>query len=356
MNVRFTVAAACAAILGFLAFLFCTAPVFAQTSLQSLNVGSGLTVSEDPQFPGPGQSVTLTAESPIIDIANSDVEWAVNGSPAGSGSSITIPLGGLGTQTNIALAVSGSSGSDETEVSITPTSIDLLYEADSFTPALYRGRALPSSGSMIRLMAIPHFVQSDGTRIPISSIKFTWKNNGATLSSISGVGKNTATIPAAILYGNDVITVDAQSTDGSLAGERTVSVQTQDPELILYEVSPLYGIQYERAISSSQQAHESESTFASVPYFADVRNVNDASLSYEWEVNGTQVAADSKDPSEITLQASGPETANVSLSLSKPSDPFVSASGTWTIVFSNASSPSSGSSAQSEPSDSFHTQ
>ena len=323
--------------------LLVASPVFAQ--FDSQNDGGALTISVDPAYPGPGQRVTLTAQSPLFDLSASDIEWTVNGSPAGSGTSITTVLKAAGSVSTVGVSVSGPSGSDSTEVSIAPTSMDLLFEASTYVPPLYLGRALPSSGSAIRVLAVPHFIRPDGSSIPSSDIIFTWKNNGATLASLSGIGENSAVIPAAILFGSDAITVDARSFDGSLSGEASLSVRTQDPQLLLYEVSPLFGVMYHRAMGQIGTASESESSFAAIPYLANARGPNDSRLAYDWSVNGASIAADAQNPNEVTIAAQGPETAQIDLSISNPSDPFVSASGEWNISFAQ-----SGSSA----SDAFH--
>lgn len=321
--------------------LFAALPVFAQVNFGGT---SALTVQTSPAHPTPGATVQLTAESPLLDLADSDVEWTVNGTPAGSGESINIKLGALGTQTVVSVSVSGTSGSDSAQLSIVPTSIDLLWEADSYTPPFYQGRALPTSGSMIRVLAIPHFIAAGGA-IPPSNIDFTWKLNNAVDKAQSGVGESSAVFPAGVLYSTDQITVDAQTPDGSISGEATLSLRTQSPDLVLYEDSPLFGVMYHQALGGATAANESETSFAAVPYFADAISANDPSLSYAWSVNGSSVAADSQDPSEITINAQSSGIAQVGLTLSKPSDPFFSAQGSWAVSFSSGT----GTSLQNNP-------
>lgn len=314
--------------------LFLALPAFAQVNLTGT---SALTISANPAYPVPSSVVTLTAESPLLDLEDSDIEWTVNGKPAGSGESTQVTLGALGTQTDVSVTVSGSSGSDSAQLSIVPTSIDLLWEANSYVPPFYKGRAVPGSGSSIRVLAIPHFVESGNTGVPSADIDFTWSVNGAVDRAQSGIGESSATFPAAILYGNDVIQVTADTADGSLSGEASVTVTTQDPQLVLYEDNPLFGVMYHQAIPQTSSAAESETSFAATPYFANATSANDPSLSYAWTVNGSPVATDEQDPSEITVNAQSAGTADVSVSLSNPSDPFFSASGSWHISFNGPS-------------------
>ncbi|HTR18534.1 MAG TPA: hypothetical protein VMH91_00955 [Candidatus Paceibacterota bacterium] len=295
---------------------------------------TALTISASPAHPGPNSTVELTAESPLLDLAASDIKWDVNGSPVGSGQSVQVKLGSLGQRTDVVVSVSGGSGNDSAEVVLVPTSIDLLWEADSYVPPFYLGRALPGSGSAIRLLAIPHFVRPDGSEVASSGITYTWKVNGAVLKAQSGVGESSVVVPAAILYGSDTVTVDAATT--GFSGEASVVVRTGDPQLVLYDDSPLFGILYHRALGSSSGAAEAVTSFAAVPYFVDAPSPNDPNLAYAWSVNGSAVTADPQDPSELTINAQSQGIAQVELSVSKPSDPFFSASGAWQVAFSAA--------------------
>ncbi len=314
--------------------LLAALPVYAQQV--NLTGTSALTVSVNPAYPGPNSTAQLTAESPLLDLQSSDIEWTVNGSPAGSGQSITIKTGGLGTQTVVNVSVSGASGQDSTQITIAPASVDLLWEGTSYVPPFYKGRALPGSNSSVRVLAMPRFVNGTGAVVPSSNIDFTWKLNGAVDRAQSGLGESSAVFPAATLFDSDTIDVVAQTPDGSLSGENSVTIRTGQPELLLYEDSPLFGVMYHQALPSSSAASESEVSFAAVPYFADAVSANDPSLAYQWVVNGSPVATDAQDPSEITIGAQSGGTANVGLSISNSSDPFFSASGSWSISFSGS--------------------
>jgi hypothetical protein len=318
--------------------VFAALPAFAQVNLTGT---SALTIQASPENPAPDSVLTLTAESPLLDLQDSDVEWSVNGNPAGSGQSIKITTGGLGQETDVSVSVSGASGTDSATLTIVPTSIDLLWEADSYVPPFYKGRAVPGSDSSIRVQAIPHFVNTDGSVVASSGINFTWKLNGALDEAQSGIGESSAVFPAAILYGSDLIEVDAQTEDGALSGEANITVRTQDPQLVLYEDNPLFGMMYHAAIPQSSVASESETSFAAVPYFANAVSANDSALTYSWTVNGSSVATDAQDPSEITIDAQSSNTANIALTLSNPYDAFFSASGAWQISF-NATAAANG--------------
>lgn len=323
-------------------------PAFAQLNYTGQKA---LTIAVDPTYPAPHTTVHLTAQSPLLDLAHSSIQWSVGGTPAGNGLSIDVPVGAAGSRTTVSLSVSGATGSDSASVTLIPTAIDLLWEADSYTPPFYAGRAIPTSGSKIHVVAMPHFMRADGSIIPTSSLDFTWKVNGATLSSQSGMGANSTIIPAAILYGSDTITVDVSTEDGSQGGEASVVVPTVAPQLELYIDNPLFGVMYHRALGSSGNTGDSETSFTAVPYFIAAPFAQSSTLAYTWTIDGATMTTDPNDPNEFTARAKAPGSAQIGVSIAKPSDPFVSADGSWTVSFGSGGegAPSGGT-----PNDAFH--
>ena len=210
--------------------------------------------------------------------------------------------------------------------------VDLLMDSDSYVPPFYQGRALPSAGAHIRLQAIPNFKRADGSLIPSSSIVFTWRQDDRVVGTESGLGKSSIVLPAEILYGTSNIEVDARAEDGSRYGSALLSVPSQEPQLVLYEDSPLLGLMFYRALGVSTNIPESEMTFAVVPYFAHITGPDDARLAYQWSVNGSPVAPAPSNPSELTLSAKGSDgSASLALSVTQTDDIFLSPTGSWSV-------------------------
>src|ERR1700722_20964761 len=95
--------------------LFVALPALAQVNFTGT---SALTISSNPTYPGPNSVVELTAESPLLDLQDSDVEWTVNGTAAGAGQSISVPLGALGSEADVAVSVAGPTGNDSATLTI----------------------------------------------------------------------------------------------------------------------------------------------------------------------------------------------------------------------------------------------
>ena len=326
-----TLALACAVV-------FFALPVYAQFDFGGSNVS--LTIS--PEHPAPGSPVRVTAASVLLDLPSSDITWFVNGTRVAGGgglASTDVVAGALGTATEVSVAVVGSGGQTATATArIVPVEIDLLWESDSYVPPFYRGRALPSAGTNLRLEAVPRFQNPDGSFVAASDIIFTWRRDGRVVQSASGRGKSRVLIAGPALFGRDTISVDAVSADGTLSGSASVSVPETEPVLDLYKDHPLFGIMYHQALAGRATIPEIEMSFAAVPYFAQSKSANDADFTYAWQVNGRGVTSDSARPSEITINAQNSSgLALIELALSHATNFFMSSLGSWGITLSAGS-------------------
>ncbi len=321
-----------------LALLFAL-PVYAQLGLPG--AGADFSIVLNPAYPGPGESVQMTAQSSVINLTQSSMQWSANGKLIAQGIGITsanIVAGGLGAETAVTVNATAPDGTNvSAQAAIIPTEIDLLFESDSWVPPFYEGRALPSAGTDLILEAIPHFLNPDGTSVNPTSLIYTWKRNNEVIGNVSGLGKFSVAIPSPSLYENDIITVDVASSDGTLSGEASVYVPSTQPVLTLYEDHPLYGIRYPDARGDQTLISDSEMTFAAAPYFAEASSSNDPLLQYAWQVNGTSIASNSADPSEITIDAAKSEgLALIQLALTHATNFYLNASGSWNVTFSSA--------------------
>jgi len=323
-------------LLSVLVSIVCVSHVFAQDIFSGyLDQANDFVLSVSPSYPAPGASVHITLSSNVADLSQSTISWTVNGVTVQGADSTSIDTvaSDIGSRKIVTATILGAmSGSVST--TIAPTQIDLLYDADSYVPPFYKGRALPSSGSTMRFMAMPHFSNGQGSPIPASLIIFTWKQDGRVLGSISGKGKYAVVIPAPTPYTNTTIEVSARSADGSQVGAASVTLTASQPALILYQDSPLYGILYEHAVGLQETINDSEITFAAAPFFAHAANPNATQLSYAWSVNGKPVAATTTNASEVTINADRSSgKATLSLSITDKKNVLFSVRNSWNLSF-----------------------
>ncbi len=293
-----------------------------------------------PLHPHSGEKVHLTAQSNINDLSTALLTWTVNGKKFSSGIGLTqidVTAGNLGESTQVTLDANIDPYKATAHIAITPTDVDILYESDSFIPPGYRGRALPSAGTNVRVQAVTRFVRPNGSLVPPESILYVWKRNDAVLADISGFGKSSALISAPQLFSTDVISLEARTSDNSFSGVASVSYPSIEPQLLLYEDHPLFGLMMHRALSTQTFIPESEMTFDVMPYFAQAAGVADPSLHYVWRVNGKDVAPDPVRPNALTVDAGkSAGTALVDLGLTRADNIFMNSTQSWSISFSSA--------------------
>ena len=309
-------------------------PAFAHAQFALPGFTGVVRIGMSPANPGPQQDVVLTLESSLIDLAASEIAWRVDGMARGPGESIAVRTGKLGSTMHVTAAVTTPEGSLVTaSLDIAPTELDLLYDSDTYVPPLYRGRALPSAGSTVRLQAIPHFVKPSGAEVPASDVIFAWKRNGQLLGSLSGKGRAAITVPAPYLYGADTVSVEARTADDAFAGASSVTIPAVDPIVRLYQDHPLFGLRFDRALGTTTALSDREMTFAAIPYFASARGPAAAPLTYAWSVNGNPVETAGDTKNELTIGAESGGSALLDLDLSSTDNIFFGAAGSWRIAF-----------------------
>jgi len=306
--------------------------VYAQTLFID-GVSRPLTIALDPQYPEPGETVRLSIESSGIDLRRSIVVWYANGREIARGDDLTeatVIAGTVGQSTQIEVAATDQQGiTASAQATIIPAEAELLWETDSFIPPLYNGRALPGSGTTIRFQALARFGVFP---TPEKDLIFTWYRNDALVQSASGRGKSSAVFPGPLLFGTDTIRVRVERVVGEGITEASATYTSQDPQPLLYENHPLFGVLYHRALQGEAQTIESELKITAVPLFANTRDVSN--LSYEWKLNGTSIVPSPTEPQTLTIDAgtyTGP--VRVDLAITSFDDIYLHAVGAWNILF-----------------------
>lgn len=323
----------------FSAFLATTTFTFAQdiTGLER-----PLTLTQSPQYPAPGEEVSLSVASYAMDLDRSTLRWYTNGTLTDEGAgetAITTTAGKLGSQTTIVVTAEDQDGIlGSAEAAIIPTEVEILWESDAYAPPLYRGRTLPGPRGIIRAHALARLVRPNGSAIADSDIVYTWYKNDARIAS--GRGKSSFTFEGPALYGSEDISVVAESIDAKLRGHAKITLKATDPKVELYENHPLFGVLYHRALTGSVSTAETEQKVAAVPFFANIRSPRDEALEYEWSVNNKRIMPDPASPELLTLISRGFRgPADVSLTVRSSQDLVMRSTGAWEILFTDVIAP-----------------
>ena len=279
-----------------------------------------INISTNPKTPGPNEDVIISMNSYAVDLNTAMIIWFVNKSPSKQGiaeKTLTIHTGDLGTKTIVDITILGNTGKINKQIVIAPAEVDMLWEAQTYTPPFYKGKALPSYKSLVRVTAIPRFnaLTSDP-----SQYYYKW-----TYNKIQGageaLGKNSIVIPMGWADSKIpvAVTVNLPGTDWS--GYKLTNVSGHEPKLVLYEQAPLLGIQFDHALIAKVPKTGVGNTFNvhAVPYYFSTDNLQNGELIYTWTVNRSNVVA-GLDPLNITLtkQSKAEENFAVSLRVQNP--------------------------------------
>lgn len=276
-------------ILSFCIFLFAL-PLFAWAQLAPEDISLRVV----PELPEPGQEVSLDIESYVTDLSRSQITWILDGNEIEKGVGeieVTFNVGSVGTVHSLqVIAQTPDNGTIVKTISISPASVDLLWEAvDSYTPKLYKGKAQNAHDSGVIILAMPYFIDKSGNQINPKSLVYNWKVNNKPQQGASGFGKDSFTFSGPSLYRDSFITVDVESPDNAYRARRSINLSAQSPKVLFYTQNPLYGERLLDPIAGgSLQLEEDELIIRAEPYFfSDINNSEVA--DYEWRIDGKKI-------------------------------------------------------------------
>ncbi|MCW9054936.1 MAG: hypothetical protein OQJ98_03100 [Candidatus Pacebacteria bacterium] len=298
-----------------------------------------------PRNPGANQDVSILVKSYSIDLNVATLSWFINDTLALQGvgqTSFTFTTGGLGSISTITIVAEDTSRVYTQELIIRPAKLDLLWQAQTHTPAFYQGRKLPSIGSLIAIEAVPLFINDIGARIPDDELVYTWYVDGSIVERISGKGKRAARVSQARPRKSINVEVQAETLDGLLVRNTSINIPIVSPEIIVYENNPLLGQLYNQAVSGTYNLATTETKFVASPFFMSLSDRNASHITYAWQLDKKPVSL-GDDRGSITVRQSGEEAgrANITVSVENTRDIFQKAAASFSLLFGVASSGSS---------------
>jgi hypothetical protein len=260
----------------------------------------------DPEVPGPNQQVTIDAQGVGGFLGDAMITWQQNGKTALSGAgehSFSFFTGGVGTQTKIHVVVNSPSlGTFTKDFTFIPTLVNLLWEANTSVPPLYRGKALYSPGSQIKIIALPQVV-SNGALLPASRLSYKWSVGDEPATDRSGLGRSTFTFSGNQLNPSETVSVDVYF-GSTLVGHGAITIPATQPDVLFYVQDSLRGTLLDQALPSSIALAGQEVTLNAQPlYFASESIGN--SLTYNWALNNQTVTGPNTSKGLLTLRQTG---------------------------------------------------
>jgi len=292
-----------------LSFLCLPAVMFGQGSLSNplgtQGASTFVTISLSPTNPGPNTDVTATVSSFQTNVDTTNIAWYLNGQKKLTGigkKNFTFKTGNIGELVTIEVALDTEAyGTITKELTILPNTLEILWESDTYVPPFYKGKALPSSQSSVRVIALPRFVNQNKL-INTNNIVYTWKKGYFKDQNSSGFGKNVFVYKTGYTFNNDEITISATTEDKSVSITKKVPIHVYEPKIVLFENKPIEGIRYENALMDTFNYIENEVTVHAVPFFFSLSGLNDNSASFVWKLDGKNLETNPENKSEFTLK------------------------------------------------------
>src|SRR3989344_5089218 len=204
-----------------------------------------------PENPAPNSNVSARLQSFSTDLSRANISWSVGGKQIESGvgrTSVNFTVGPAGSATQIYVRVVDLEGRvSEISRTIRPAGVELIWEARTYTPAHYRGKALASSQASVRIVAFPEIVVS-GSKVSPTSLIYQWRRDGKPLLDKSGYGRRSLEITGAKLFGQALIEVTVSTRDGKVNAQGVTLVKVVDPQIRFYQQNPLSGTLFEKAL------------------------------------------------------------------------------------------------------------
>lgn len=307
---------------------------------QGIGGGGSFNVRLTPEFPKPSEEVTAEVVSTAINIDGTPIAWTLNGKGQLQGvgkKNFTFRVGEVGSLTALHVEVATEEfGIIAKDIQIQPSDVDILWEANTYTPPFYKGKALPTSQSFIKMIGIPYFIGKTG-KISPDNLVFSWKKTYTPNPNDSGIGKNIYLYRGTYTLNDDIIDTTVSSGDETLFISKKTKISISEPKIIFYENRPLEGTRYENSLGGNFSIKAKELTLRAEPYFFSFSNTNNNSADFEWQLDGKKLEANPDKKSEFTLRKpeNGSGHANIVLKVSNTGYDLQSASKNITLSYTN---------------------
>lgn len=301
-----------------------------------VTLGGAFSARFTPPNPEPLSKFTVSLSSFTDDLKRAVISWVVNGKEIAKGTGLDsqeVTMGPSGAKTVLSIKITTvDGGTIQKIITSIPASLDVVWEAQTTAPNLYRGKHLPSAGALINLSSTIEGKDSAGKTLSSQDISFSWKQDGQELPNISGKGKATASIEAPTGAEETVIELSATTADTAVVATKVVTIPIVKPFIALYENKPLTGTSL-IALGNSLPISGDEATLQAEPYFFS----KPASLLlYVWKLNSQTIDPYPTNPKLLTLRVGNSGgTAQLSLLVQNPSKTLQQAAQRLGISFGN---------------------
>lgn len=275
---------------------------------------SPFTLDVTPQYLSPYSRAVISVQSSSLDLTNATMTVSVADKKTYEGNvqPTSVTLGGAGSATSVKVIIVSDGKTFTQTASIRPQDVALILEPVSSVPPLYKGKSLVPLEGGVRVVAVANLRNASGVALDPITLAYSWTVDDTKITSSSGIGRSSLVVASPLQYRARTVSVAVSSQDGALVGGNSVSLSPQEPSMRLYENDPLFGIRFDRALSSTYAIKGTEATLYAAPFSFPITS---GAPLLQWFVNGSAAQTGSL----ITLRPSGDGEGSASLSVTASS-------------------------------------
>lgn len=266
---------------------------------------TSIIINSIPENPEPNQDVTVTLSSFAENLDNLSIVWTVNDKNFSTGigkKSISLKAPSAGIETKIKAKISLPEGDVEVNTIIRPSVMVLLWQAeDSYVPPFYKGKAMPTSDTFIKVVAIPE-IKSGNSMVSSGNLVYNWQKDYSGLPSSSGFGRNYLIFKNDYLENSSNISVTASTTDQKYSSGGSLKIEPVSPEIVFYAKNNDTGIAWEKSLKDSHEITGNE-TIVGAPYFISPKDIRRPDLSFSWFINDIPVSVENFMKNSISIKS-----------------------------------------------------
>jgi hypothetical protein len=290
-----------------------------------------------PQNPAPNQNTSITLSSFVNNLDSVLITWSVNGKNVSSGigkKTFLVNAPALGGETDVVATIAFPDGIVEKKIVIKPSVMVLLWQADdSYVPPFYKGKAMPSPSSEVKVVAMPEIKNSSGIVNP-KNMLYAWKLDFTNNQDGSGFGKNSFIYTNDYLDNSNNVEVTASTMDQSQSSDASIDIGTTQPKILFYKNDPGLGTIWQQALSDGHKVQGTEIMLAA-PYFISPKDIRIPSLTWTWSINDNfvNILGPEKNLLPIAAQPGVSGTSKIDLSINNSFKLFESVSKEINVNF-----------------------
>jgi hypothetical protein len=285
--------------------------------IQKNAIKDNLEIKISPKYPDAYEDVVITVTSNLTDLNRSKIFWYLDNELKKKGigkTKFNFSTKNIGETSIIDIVIKTTEGYHlNKEIKIIPVGLDVFWETEGYTPPFYKGKALASQKSSVKLIAIPNFITHSGYHIPANKLVYIWRKNNKVVEDSSGYGKNIFYSEAPLTFGKNNIDVEISSLDNSLKIHKRIQIGAIKPKIIIYENKPTEGMWYENAIKDNFNLTKQEIAVVAEPYFFAKSAISSNALKYKWSMNNTTI--DNKNKEVVFRQDGKKGTALIKVAI-----------------------------------------